>query len=286
MPGEQGADMDIEIRQGLAEARALAAGHWRALAAYTGLGVLVPFLLLSSEPIFDLRTIMALMVNTYGTYVSGSITGPLYLLGIVSVIVAGAMFAAWNAILAEFREGYISEIMYGMVAGAAYLIVNILLYAGIGVIATLPILLTIGIAEWNALAGSLADGAYRLVLVVLGTWIEARLCLTGAIMGAGGRLNPFPAIAESWRATGQAQGRLFGFYLALGTLFGLAVGGLILVHGAVIWNNAQAPGSALEMAMSFAWVLLFAAYFLAKILVAAGFLRAARPRAAAAEVFA
>lgn len=278
--------MDIEIRQGLAEARALAAGHWRALAAYTGLGVLVPFLLLSSEPIFDLRTIMALMVNTYGTYVSGSITGPLYLLGIVSVIVAGAMFAAWNAILAEFREGYISEIMYGMVAGAAYLIVNILLYAGIGVIATLPILLTIGIAEWNALAGSLADGAYRLVLVVLGTWIEARLCLTGAIMGAGGRLNPFPAIAESWRATGQAQGRLFGFYLALGTLFGLAVGGLILVHGAVIWNNAQAPGSALEMAMSFAWVLLFAAYFLAKILVAAGFLRAARPRAAAAEVFA
>ncbi|SEH15161.1 hypothetical protein SAMN05428974_1367 [Sphingopyxis sp. YR583] len=278
--------MDIEIRQGLAEARALAAGHWRALAAYTGMGVLVPFLLLSSEPIFDLRTIMALMVNTYGTYVSGSITGPLYLLGIVSVIVAGAMFAAWNAILAEFREGYISEIMYGMVAGAAYLIVNILLYAGIGVIATLPILLTIGIAEWNALAGSLADGAYRLVLVVLGTWIEARLCLTGAIMGAGGRLNPFPAIAESWRATGQAQGRLFGFYLALGTLFGLAVGGLILVHGAVIWNNAQAPGSALEMAMSFAWVLLFAAYFLAKILVAAGFLRAARPRAAAAEVFA
>ncbi|KQZ73868.1 hypothetical protein ASE06_16250 [Sphingopyxis sp. Root214] len=278
--------MDIEIRQGLAEARALAAEHWRALIAYIGLGVLVPFLLLSSEPIFNLRTIIALMVNTYGTYISGSITGPLYLLGIVSAIVAGAMFAAWNAILAEFREGYISEIMYGMVAGAAYLIVIILLYFSIGVIATLPILLTIGIAEWNALAGSFVDGAYRLALVVLGTWIEARLCLTGAIMGAGGRLNPFSAIAESWRATGQAQWRLFGFYLAFGTVFGLMLGGLILVHSAVIWKNAQAPGSALEIAMSFAWILLLAAYFLGKILVAAGFLRAAGPRRAAAEVFA
>lgn len=278
--------MDIVIGRGIAEARALAGEHKGALAAYTGLGVVLPFLLLSSEPIFNLRTILALMVNTYGTYVSGSITGPLYLLGIVSAIVAGAMFAAWNALLAEFREGYISEIMYGMVAGAGYLIVNILLYLGVGVIATLPILLTIGIAEWNAMAGSFADGAYRLALVVLGTWIEARLCLTGAIMGAGGRLNPFPAIAESWRATAQAQWRLFGFYLAFGTAFGLALGGLILVHGAVIWKNAQAPGSALEIAMSFAWVLLLAIYFLAKILVAAGFLRAAGPRRAAAEVFA
>lgn len=277
--------MDIEIGRGLAEARTLAGENRGALAAYAGLGVVLPFLLLSSEPIFNLRTILALMVS-YGTYISGSITGPLYLLGIVSVIAAGAMLAAWSAILAEFREGYIAEIMYGMVAGAAYLIVNLLLYFGVGVVATLPILLTIGIAEWNALAGSLVDGAYRLVMVILGTWIEARLCLTGAIMGAGGRLNPLPAIAESWRTTGQAQWRLFGFYLAMGTLFGLALGGLILVHGAVIWKNAEAPGTAPEIAMSFAWVLLLAAYFLAKTLVAAGFFRAARPRAAAAEVFA
>jgi hypothetical protein len=278
--------MDIVIGRGIAEARALAGKNKGALAAYAGLGVVLPFLLLSSEPIFNLRTIIALMVNTYGTYISGSITGPLYLLGIVSVIVAGAMFAAWNAILAEFREGYISEIMYGMVAGAAYLIVIILLYFSVGAIATIPILLTIGAAEWNASAGGIVDGAFRLVLVVLGTWIEARLCLTGAIMGAGGRLNPFSAIAESWRSTAQAQWRLFGFYFAFGTLFGLALGGLILIHSAVIWKNAQAPGSALEIAMSFAWVLLLAAYFLAKILVAAGFLRAAGPRRAAAEVFA
>lgn len=278
--------MDIEIRRGLAEARMLAGEHWQAALAYTVLGVLFPYLLLSSEPIFNLRTIIALMVNSYGTYISGSITGPLYLLGIVSVIVAGAMLAAWNAILAEIREGYISEIMYGMVAGAAYLIVLMLIYFGIGILVSLPILLTIGIAEWNAMAGGAVDIAYRLVLMLLGTWIEARLCLTGAAMAAHGRLNPFSAIAESWRLTGPAQWRIVGLYFAIGIVFGLALGGLILLHGAVIWQNAQAPGTALEIAMSFAWVLLFAAYFVAKIFVAAGLYRAARPAAASAEVFA
>ncbi|KTE02817.1 hypothetical protein [Sphingopyxis sp. H115] len=278
--------MDIDIRRGLGEARMLAGEHRQAALSYTVLGVLFPYLLLSSEPIFNLRTIIALMVNSYGTYVSGSITGPLYLLGIVSVIVAGAMLAAWNAILAEIREGYISEIMYGMVAGAAYLIVLMLIYVGLGVLVSLPILLTIGIAEWNAMAGGAVDIAYRLVLMLLGTWIEARLCLTGAAMAAHGRLNPFAAIAESWRLTGPAQWRLVGLYFAIGIVFGLALGGLILLHGAVIWQNAQAPGTALEIAMSFAWVLLFAAYFLAKIFVPAGLYRASRPAAASAEVFA
>ena len=49
--------MDIEIRNGLAEARALAVEHSGALTAYVALGVVVPYLLLSSEPIFDLRTV-------------------------------------------------------------------------------------------------------------------------------------------------------------------------------------------------------------------------------------
>jgi hypothetical protein len=48
--------MDMAIREGLAEARALARQHWQALLTYVGLGVVLPFLLLSSEPIFDLRT--------------------------------------------------------------------------------------------------------------------------------------------------------------------------------------------------------------------------------------
>jgi hypothetical protein len=278
--------MDIEIRSGLAEARAVAGEHKGALAAYVAMGVVLPFLLLSSEPIFDLRTVIALLANPYGSHVSGSIAGPLYLLGIVAAIVAGAMLAAWNALLAEMREGYVSEIMYGMVAGAAFLIANILVYVGTGLLVVLPIITTIGIYEWNALAGGWISEAYRLLLSLLGTWIGARLCLTGAIMGASSRLEPVSAFAESWRLTRDAQWRLFGFYFLVGLLVAAAFGGLVLLHGAVIWNNAHVPGTVLETAMSFGWVLLFAVYFLAQILFAAGFLRAARPGAAPAEVFA
>lgn len=278
--------MTIEIRSGLAEARALAGEHKGALAAYVVMGVVFPFLLLSSEPIFNLRTIMSMIASPYSAYVSGSIAGPLYLLGIVAVVAAGAMLAAWNAVLAEIREGYVSEIMYGMVAGAAFLVANVIVYVGTGLLAVLPIVTTIGIVEWNSLGGGVVSAVYRLALSLFGSWIGARLCLTGAIMGAGSRLEPFSAMAESWRLTREAQGRLFAFYFAYGLIVGAAFGGLVLLHGAVIWNNAQAPGTLLESAMSFGWVLLFAAYFLGQIVFAAGFLRTARPGAAAAEVFA
>ncbi len=86
--------MDIEIRRGLAEAWALASEHRNMLAVYVTIGVIVPFLLLASEPIFSLRTVMAILSDPWTYRVGGSITGPLYLLGIVAVIVAGAMLAA------------------------------------------------------------------------------------------------------------------------------------------------------------------------------------------------
>lgn len=279
--------MNIEIRSGLAEARALAGAHKGALAAYVGMGVILPYLLLSSEPIFNLRTVMAMIVSPYSTYVSGSIAGPLYLLGIVAAIVAGAMLAAWNAILAEIREGYVSEIMYGMVAGAAFLIGNIIVYVGIALLAVLPLILFARelLESGGGPAFAIVTQAYRFLLSLLGTWIGARLCLTGAIMGASGKLEPFTAFAESWRLTREAQWRLFAFYFAYGLLIAAAFGGLVLLHGAVIWNNAQEPGTLLEIAMSFGWVLLFALYFLGQILFGAGFLRAARPRGAS-EVFA
>jgi hypothetical protein len=276
--------MDIGIGRGLAEARTLAGTHRNMLAAYVALGVIIPFMLLSSEPIFSLRTAMAIAANPWAFRFGGSVAGPLYLLGIVAVIVAGAMLAAWNAILAELREGYISEIMFGMVAGVGYLFANVLLSLAVGIVAVLPLILLGGAAEWSAAGGGLALEAYRFVLSLAGSWIGVRFCLAGAIMGERGSLEPFSAFAESWRRTAAAQWRLWGFYLAYGLVFVMAFAGLAGLHGAVIISNE--PGSFVETAMSFGWVLLFAAYFLGQILIPAGFYRASEPGTVAAEVFA
>lgn len=277
--------MDIEIRCGLAEARALAGEHRNVLAAYVALGVIVPFLLLSSEPIFSLRTVMAILSDPWTYRVGGSITGPLYLLGIVGVIVAGAMLAAWNGILADLREGLLSEIMYGMVAGVAYLLVNLVLGIGFGLIAALP-LFALGPDVLLGRSGALSIGIdiYRLLFSLVGSWIAARFCLAGAIMGGRGKLEPVAAFIESWQRTRTAHWRLFGFYLLYGLPFGIAAGALVVVHGMVILNNA--PGGLIETLMSFGWVLLFALYFLGQILIPAGLYRASEPAATASEVFA
>ncbi len=278
--------MDIVIRRGLAEAWAMAGEHRNMLGAYVALGVIVPFLLLSSEPIFSLRTVMAIMSDPWSYRVGGSITGPLYLLGIVAVIVAGAMLAAWNGILADLREGYISEIMYGMVAGVAYLFANMVVAIGFGLIAVLPLFLLGRELMSGGGGGAFAIGVeiYRLLFSLVGSWVGARLCLAGAIMGERGSLEPVSPFIQSWRRTRSAQWRLFGFYLLYGALFGIAGAALFVLHGAVILNNA--PGSAIETLMSFGWILLFTLYFLGQILIPAGLYRAGEPAVAAAEVFA
>lgn len=277
--------MDIEIRRGLAEAWALATAHRNMLAVYVAIGVVVPFLLLSSEPIFSLRAVMAILSDPWTYRVGGSITGPLYLLGIVAVIVAGAMLAAWNGLQADLREGYLSEVMYGMVAGVAYLLANLVLAIGFGLIAALPLFVVGTYALYGVSdAFIVALALYRLIVALVGSWIAARLCLAGAIMGGRGKLEPLSAFVESWRRTRTAQWRLFGFYLLYGLPYGIAATGLIIVHGAVILNNT--PGSTIETLMSIGWILLFALYFLGQILIPAGLYRASEPEVAASEIFA
>lgn len=277
--------MTIEIGRGLAEARALAGAHWQALLVYAALGVVFPFLLLSSDPIFSLRNIMAIVSDPWTNRVGGSITGPLYLLGIVAVITAGAMLAAWNAILAEMREGYISELMYGMVAGAAYLVTNIMLAIAIGLVTGLRL----AVVDPETLAsGGTAVGIgleiFRVLLSLVGAWIGVRLCLAGAIMGGRSKLEPLSAFVESWRLTRSAQWRLYGFYLLYGVIFAVPMVGLAMLHGAIIFANE--PGGLLETLMSFGWILLFALYFLGQVLIPAGLYRTAETGVAAREIFA
>lgn len=275
--------MDIGIRRGLANAWAMAAAQPVLLAAYAGLGVAVPYLLLSSEPLFSLRTVMAILADPWAFRFHGSVAGPLYLLAIVAAIAAGAMLAAWNGLLADLREGYISEIMYGMVAGLAYLIGNLVLNVATWAIMFLPALIFGGVMRWEELGGGAPAFGYRLVLTIVGFWVAIRLCLTGPIMGERGKLEPVSAFVESWRRTRAAQWRLCGFYLLYGLLFGIAMAALMLAHGAIILNNA--PGSLAEMLTSAGWVLLFALYFLGQILIPAGLYRSAEPAAVAREIF-
>lgn len=275
--------MDIEIGRGLAEARRLAGEHWQALLAYAVLGVVLPYLLLSSEPIFSLRNLMAIASDPWTYRVGGSITGPLYLLGIVTVIVMGAMLAAWNALLAAMREGYISEIMYGMVAGFAYLLAYILLYILVILVLVLPFVLAMGAAEW-LMVNPVVAAIRQIVYSLIGTWLVARFCLVGPIMAARGSLEPFSPYVESWRRTASKQWWLFGFFLLYNIAFGIAFGALGALHGYVIATNA--PGGLVEMLTSVGWVLLFGIYFAAQLLVPAGLYRASEPGAKAAEVFA
>ena len=275
--------MDIIIGRGLAEARSLAATHKAMLAAYVGIGVVIPFLLLSSEPLFSLRAILTILGNP-GFQFGGSIAGPLYLLAIVGAIVAGAMLAAWNGLLAELREGYIAEIMYGMVAGFAYFACNLMVSVVTWVITLFPILLVGGRMEWENLGGGALAIVYQLLLTIVAFWIATRFCLAGAIMGGRGKLEPIGAFIESWRRTQTAQWRLCGFYLLYGLPFAVLGGGLMALHMTTIMTKAA--GSPVETAMSFGWVVLFALYFLGQILIPAGLYRASEPAAAASEIFA
>lgn len=275
--------MDINIGRGLTEARALAATHKAMLAAYVGIGVVIPFLLLSSEPLFSLRAILTILDNP-GLQFGGSIAGPLYLLAIVGAIGAGAMLAAWSGLLADMREGYIAEIMYGMVAGFAYFACNLMVSVVTWVIMIVPIVLLGGLVEWQALGGGLFSLIYQLLLGAAGFWLAIRLCLAGAIMGGRGKLEPVGAFIESWRRTRTAQWRLVGFYLLYGLPFGILSGGLMALHLTTIMKNV--PGSLAETAISFGWVALFALYFLGQILIPAGIYRASESAAAASDIFA
>ncbi len=275
--------MDIDIGRGLAEARALAATHKAMLAAYVGIGVVIPFLLLSSEPLFSLRAILTILGNP-GFQFGGSIAGPLYLLAIIGAIAAGAMLAAWNGLLADMREGYIAEIMYGMVAGVAYFACNMMVSVVTWVITLFPVVLVGGRMEWENLGGGAIAIVYPLLLTIIAFWIATRFCLAGAIMGGRGKLEPIGAFIESWRRTQTAQWRLCGFYLLYGLPFAVLGGGLMALHMTTIMNNA--PGTLVETAMSFGWVALFALYFLGQILIPAGFYQASEPAAAASDIFA
>ena len=273
--------MDIGIRRGLAEARMLAGEHWKPLLAYILLGVILPFLLLSSDPIFSMEAIAALIIAPETFRLTGSIAGPLYLLGICGAFVCGAMLALWSAMLADLREGYIAEIMYGMVAGAAYLIMGLAFYLVLSFFLSLPVRILGGAEALQAYGMPLVIGR-QIILAMAGAWLNARLCLIGPVMAAAGKLEPLSAFAESWRHTASSQLRLFALYLAFNLLAALIIGLLAGLHTYLILDGEKARMAA--VAMSFVWLIFWGACFAVVTLVPAGLYRASK-RGTPAEVF-
>lgn len=265
--------MDIEIKRGLAEARELAGEHWRALLAYMLLGVALPFLLLASEPVLSMDAILALAIAPETFRLAGSIAGPLYLLGICAALLCGAMLALWSALLAEIREGYVAEIMYGMVAGAAYLVAALLFFYLVGFLLSLPFKLSVG-AEAMRAEGTPIAIARQIMLTLLSAWLGARLCLIGPAMAAAGKLEPVTAFVESWRRTARSQWRLFAFYLAFNIIAGALIALLFVLHGFLIIGGEATRMAA--MAMSSVWLVFWCAYFAIAVLVPAGFYRASQ----------
>ncbi|MDX2210800.1 MAG: hypothetical protein SFV20_10640 [Sphingopyxis sp.] len=273
----------IQLRAAFGHAKALAVKDWQALLLYLALGVLVPYLLHAGEPTLSLRALVAVVAS--GGYFGGSLAGPFYLAAIIAVLWTAAQFALWNALLPDLREGPVSEIMYALVAGVAYLVCYIVASF---LIAVLPGL-ALGLAlEPLRLSGSdgmmIAAGIQTLVNLGLGAFIGARLWLTGPIMAANGDMNPIPALMESWRRTAPSWGKLFLLYFFLQLVATLAFVGLFAAGSAIILADPQGEGWG-ETAMAVVWLLFWLVVFAVQALLAGGMYLASQ-RETDAQVFA
>jgi hypothetical protein len=273
----------IGLGAAIGHAKALAVKDWQALALYLALGVLVPYLLHAGEPTLSLRALVVVIAND--GYFGGSLAGPLYLIGIVAALWTAAQFALWNALLPDLRDGPISEIMYALVAGVAFLVCYL--------VASFLIALLPGIALGFALAplrlsgsdGVIAAAVLQAVVNLgMGAFIGSRLWLIGPIMAQSGSMNPIPALVESWRRTAPSRGKLFLLYFVLQLLATLIFVGLFVAASAIIIADPQGQGYG-ETAMAVVWLLFWLAVFLVQSLLAAGLFLASH-RETDAQVFA
>lgn len=275
----------ISIRAALAAAMALLHKDRATLALYVTMGLVVPYLLHASDPAISLRALVAVAAG--GGFLTGSLTGPLYLVAIMVVVWTAAQFALWNAMLPESRDGPIGEIMFGFVAGFMFLVCYVVIMIALVFLPMLILSATFAHplpGAGRALTGMTTQNIITLGFSLVMAVIASRLWLAGPIMAAKGTMNPLPALVESWRRTGASRGKLILFYLALQLVGGMAFAALIAAHTAIIFDSPAAPGTG-ENVMAGVWFVVWLAVFLVQSLVAAGLFEAARDRAAS-DVFA
>jgi hypothetical protein len=276
---------NISIRAGLRHAHALLVQDKGALALYLALGVLVPFLMHGAEPTLSLRALVA--VNAGGGFFGGSLAGPLYLFAIVALIWTAAQFALWNALLPDLREGPAGELIFGFVAGAAFLICYVVLTVLVALLPAMALALALSPIALTGPTGAVASTIIQTAAnVAISAFIGSRLWLTGPIMAAEGSMNPLPALMQSWRRTARARGKLFGLYLLLQIVGGAVFAALITGHTAIILGDPTAQGyGEMAMAMAAAWLGFWLVVFVVQSFLAAGLYRSG-DEGAASEVFA
>lgn len=273
----------IQLRAAFGHAKALAVKDWQALALNLALGVLVPYLLHAGEPTLSLRALVAVVAG--GGFFGGSLTGPLYLAAIIALLWTAAQFALWNALLPDLREGPVSEIMYALVAGVAYLACYFVVTFLIALLPAIGLGLALAPLRLSGSDGAIVAAVLQfLVNLGLSSFIGSRFWLAGPIMAANGSMNPFPALVESCRRTAPSWGRLLLLYFLISTLAALAFVGLFVAGSAVILADPQAEGYG-ETAMAGVWLVFWLLVFTVQALLAAGLYRAS-DQTTDAQVFA
>lgn len=265
----------ISMRNAWSQGLALLADDKKTAATYLAMAVIIPFLLFSIHDGSNFRTFFALIVDQ-GVFVASSETPwtilSLFLFsGIAYVSVA---FAWWNAVLPASRDGVIGEVMYGLVSGLISTFVAAVIYLLINlpfmIVALVAFSLFAGNGGSQAVGGIAGGGtllAMNFLQLALLLWVASRLSMTGPAMAATGSLNPFPALARSWRMTGQAQWRIF-FYLLLFQLVGyVAIGVFLGVAGVLIQGTYDFGWQ--DRMITIGW-MLFESVFMALFLAISG----------------
>jgi hypothetical protein len=273
---------DISIRNAWNQGVALLFGDWKTAATYLAMAIVIPFLLFSIHDGSNFRTFMALTVDQGVFAASAETPWTILSLFLFSTIALGSVaFAWWNAVLPASRDGVVGEVMYGLAAGLICTFVSVMIYLLINLpiaIATVFVVQIMSAAAGTATAtpATAITGSVGLMLLnfaqlLLLLWVSARLSMTGPAMAATGSINPFAALARSWRLTGQAQWRIF-FYLLLFQAIGF-VALVVFVSAAAGLVSGTYDFGWQDRAITIGWMLLECALMALFLIVSGGLYR-------------
>lgn len=275
---------DFSISGAWNHGTAILAADKRTTFGYLGLALLIPFLIFSIHDASNFRTFYALVVSSGVSVASAGTPWTIVSLFVLSAIGMGSIvLAAWNAMLAPSRDGPVGEIMYGLVAGLICAFVGLVIYIALSIpFALLLLAITYAVNGGGNIPGEnlyVAIGAMTVGIQIASTltftWLCARLCLAGPAMASAGSLNPFAALATSWRLTGRAQWRIFFVMLAAQIVAFLLFVGIIAL-GTVLIEGTYDFGWQ-DSVISLAWVAVEAILVLMLMVVPMGLYRELAP---------